>query len=395
MLHTTAGQRAYQWTDSFSDDRSEVFDLPMRDGTTLRTVVNRPKGSPENQTYTAIVDRTPYPYHDMEWIPNLLMPFGFVAVGQRMRGTGLSDGNFSLWMSDANDSQDLGDWIVKQPWSNGKVMTLGASADGIGSLQTVRNSPAWLSAQYVAWATTEMYEVLFPQGTYKQETTEFWMHDLHTQSPEGVEADIDLVHENEMDTPFWWSQVDFDDDTYAKVTFPSSFWAGWYDMFLVGNLLAFEGYNTKSAPMSRHQSSLLVDPVGHCINAQHYFHQNTIFGRSAVAISNMLQTFGVRNEKRSAIKNITFYVMSSDDEEGKKVANYWTSLVEWPKPKMVDFYFHGGRKASIMPPSPVNGVDSDAKSSYRYDPTNPLITRGGNNLPWTLPGEACASVCVK
>ena len=35
-----------------------------------------------------------------------------------------------MWASDRNDSEDLGDWIVQQEWSNGKIMTFGASADG-------------------------------------------------------------------------------------------------------------------------------------------------------------------------------------------------------------------------------------------------------------------------
>ncbi len=87
------------------------------------------------------------------------MPFGFVSVGQDMRGTALSQGNFTMWQSDKNDSQDLGDWIVKQPWSNGKIMTLGASADGIGSLQTPMNNPAWLAAQYVIWGTSVFVSV--------------------------------------------------------------------------------------------------------------------------------------------------------------------------------------------------------------------------------------------
>jgi predicted acyl esterase len=365
----------------------DVFDLPMRDGVKLHTVVNGPIGWKHNgKKYTAVVDRTPYPYHVMEWIPNLFIPFGFVAVGQSMRGTGKSNGNFSMWMSDGNDSEDLGNWIVKQEWSNGKVMSMGTSADGIGCLQTVRSGPSWLSAQFIVWATTQVYEVLFPQGAYKKETTEFWMHDLHTKSPESIKADIQTVQENEMGTPALWDQVDFHDDTYAKVDFPSSFWAGWYDMFLIGNLEAYEGYNTKSAESVRHQSNLVVDPVGHCITGQHFFHQDTIFGRSAVAITNMMQTFGVMDIKRSGIKNITFYVMSSNDDEGKKVANYWTSLETWPKPKMMDFFFHDGGKASILPPSPLNGADAGAKSGYIYDPANPLITNGGNNLPPILPG---------
>ena len=81
------------------------------------------------------MDRSPYGYGDMEWITDIFVPFGYVGVGQDMRGTEKSEGNFSMWHSAATDSRDLGDWIVAQPWSNGVIYTMGASADGLESLQ--------------------------------------------------------------------------------------------------------------------------------------------------------------------------------------------------------------------------------------------------------------------
>ena len=35
-------------------------------------------------------------------------------MGQDMRGTDFRQGDFSIWHSDANDSYDLGEWIIKQ-----------------------------------------------------------------------------------------------------------------------------------------------------------------------------------------------------------------------------------------------------------------------------------------
>lgn len=92
----------------------------------------------------------------MEWIPDIFLPFGYVAVGQDMRGTEKSHGNFTMWMSDSEDSEDLGNWIVNQEWSNGQVMSFGASADGFGSMQMPVNNPKWLTAQYIAWAPAKM-----------------------------------------------------------------------------------------------------------------------------------------------------------------------------------------------------------------------------------------------
>ena len=38
----------------------------------------------------------------MEWITDLFVPFGYVGVGQDMRGTEKSEGNFTMWHSDVS-----------------------------------------------------------------------------------------------------------------------------------------------------------------------------------------------------------------------------------------------------------------------------------------------------
>ena len=55
--------------------------LPMRDGVKLHTLIFFPRGGKDGK-YPAIVDRSPYGYGDMEWITDIFLPFGFVAVGQ-------------------------------------------------------------------------------------------------------------------------------------------------------------------------------------------------------------------------------------------------------------------------------------------------------------------------
>jgi predicted acyl esterase len=155
------------------DDRHEEVMMPCRDGVKLETIINYPRDMDyASPTHTAVMDRSPYGYGDMEWMTDLFLPAGFIAVGQDMRGTEKSEGNFTMWQQDKDDSQDLGNWITSQTWSNGEVMTLGASADGIASYQTPFHDPTWLAAQYIIWAPASMYKVLFPHGCYKQETTE-------------------------------------------------------------------------------------------------------------------------------------------------------------------------------------------------------------------------------
>lgn len=67
-------------------DRELEIMIPMRDGVELHTVIFFPRKMEPGKKYPAIIDRSPYGYHDMEWIPDIFLPFGFVAIGQDMRG---------------------------------------------------------------------------------------------------------------------------------------------------------------------------------------------------------------------------------------------------------------------------------------------------------------------
>ena len=56
-----------------------------------------------------------------------------------------------------------------------------------------------------------------------------------------------------------------------------------YDIFLVGNLEAYRGYNTESDPSVRFTSKLVVDPLGHCQSGAEYFKQDLIAGRTLLS----------------------------------------------------------------------------------------------------------------
>jgi hypothetical protein len=355
--------------------------VSMRDGVELHTVLIFPRGHDGSKKLPVIMDRSPYGYQDLEWITDIFVPFGYVAIGQDMRGTEKSQGNFTMWQADADDSNDMGNWIVQQDWSNGKVMTFGASADGMGSFQTIKENPSWLAAQYVAWAPAEMYQILFPNGAYKQKTAEDWLLGVTMPIPDVVYDNIKTVHENEAHTDFW-KAVELNDKDYSNVKFRSAFWGGWYDLFVLGTIQAYEGYNLKSDPSVQRTSLITIDPLGHCMEGAEFFPQNAVEGRTAVAIAQAFEVFGVMSQVRHNIKNVTFYVMSSNDDAGKKVGQYWTSLETFPTPKLVDFFLHPDGSASVIPPTP----SESSSTSYKYDPADPVPTIGGNNLPDSIGG---------
>lgn len=368
--------------------------IAMKDGTKLHTWIVHPEMVKHHERndehkYPTVMDRSPYGYGDMEWITDLFVPFGYVGVGQDMRGTEKSEGNFTLWHSAADDSRDLGDWIVAQPWSNGVIYTMGASADGLESLQTPKTNPGWLAGQYIIWASSMTYDIFIPQGAYKQKFVEDWLHGLDMPIPEVVNDNINTVYNNEMYSEYW-KQIEEVGDDFKNIKFPSAFWAGWYDIFTVGTLEAWRGYNELSDPSVQKTSKLVVDPLGHCIEGAQFFSPNTFQGRTLLVIMQMFELFGaigkhggIPREKIGAIKNVTFYVMSSSDDLGTAAGQYWTSLETFPEFEAVPYYLSGDGTASTVLPSD----SAPPSTTYKFDPADPIPTLGGNNLPASIGGS--------
>jgi len=195
---------------------------------------------------------------------------------------------------------------------------------------------------------------------------------------------IETIHENENHNETFWSQVELSDEQYKNVKFPTAFWSGWYDLFSSESIVAFDGYNTKSDPSVRYTSTFTMDACGHCSSAGAYFTQDAVQGRTAVIIAQMFATYGIRPVARTEIKNVTFYVMSSNDTAGLSAGQYWTSLDTWPAPKMTKFFLHPGGSLSNLPPAP---MESPKSTTYIYDPNNYQPTAGGNNLPPEIGGD--------
>ena len=337
----------------------------------LHTIVAFPENYLPGFKLTVIMDRSPYGSQRLELINNIYLPFGFITVGQDMRGTGKSEGNFTIWHSDANDSEDAGNWIISQPWSNGKIFTFGVSADGLAAFRTPDNQPSWLKAQYFACTSSVGYEIIYPNGAYLQALADMWM-----RSTVPMEADecLGTIAENEMKTD-WWDALALT-NKYYKINYPAAFWGGWYDIFLVGTLAAYEGYNFQSNPSVRNTAKITIDPLGHCQDAAEYFLKDSVDGRTALSFAQSLELFGVLPVSRPNIKNITFYVMSSNDKAGLIAGQYWSTLDKWPIPVVEKWYLHADKTLSKNPPA----IDEPASTSYVHDPAYPIPTVGGNNL---------------
>jgi len=90
------------------------------------------------------------------------------------------------------------------------------------------------------------------------------------------------------------------------------------------------------------------------------------------------QVYDIRPVARTNVKNVTFYVMSSNDEAGKQAGQFWTTMEQWPAPFTTSYYFHGD--GSVSTSKTEDTATFPASRSFVSDPANPIPTNGGNNL---------------
>jgi len=110
-----------------------------RDGIGLATDLYRPEGS---GPFPVILERTPYdksapsrsertaavaaPRSRAE-VAAYFVAHGYAVAYQDCRGRYRSEGRFTKYLSEAEDGYDTLAWLVRQPWCNGRVATMGLS----------------------------------------------------------------------------------------------------------------------------------------------------------------------------------------------------------------------------------------------------------------------------
>jgi uncharacterized protein len=125
--------------------------LTMEDGVQLHYTVVRPaSGAPvptlfEYSGYSpGIVPDEPYVARFAEGDGS---DGGYAYIGVNLRGTGCSDGIFDFFQpQEARDGARVIDWIIHQPWSNGRVGMIGKSYPGITQLFVAAQQPPGLVA---------------------------------------------------------------------------------------------------------------------------------------------------------------------------------------------------------------------------------------------------------
>jgi putative CocE/NonD family hydrolase len=120
----------------------QSVDVPMRDGTPLRTDIRRPSSGGR---FPVLVYRTPYGRKSAEkeyTTFDRAVERGYAVVVQDVRGRYDSGGEFRPYEHEGHDGFDTIEWAARQSWSNGSVGSFGLSYPGaVQWLAAVENPP--------------------------------------------------------------------------------------------------------------------------------------------------------------------------------------------------------------------------------------------------------------
>jgi putative CocE/NonD family hydrolase len=169
--------------------------IPMRDGVRLAAEVVLPKNLPPDAKIPALLSQTRY-WRAMElripfrWFlkPDILDPYfkdfqpfftshGYAIVLLDVRGTGASFGTCPHpWPEDSiTDAGEVVDWIVAQPWSNGKVGGYGISYLGTtAELLATLDHPAVKGVIPMFNHPDGYTDIAFPGGVFDERFIKRW-----------------------------------------------------------------------------------------------------------------------------------------------------------------------------------------------------------------------------
>ena len=388
--------------------------IRMTDGVALAGSLYRPRGT--DSPLPTILVRLPYGrlrYAEAPYNAIFFAKHGYAALVVDLRGTGDSGGELLPWRDAASDGVQTLDWIARQPWSTGKVGTIGCSA--LGETQLVlgaRNHPGHqaLIASGAGGAVGSAagrysYFGLFEGGVFQLASGFGWFVENGTLRPDAppsrpfdhasllrewpVESLVARVRPAPNGYAEYmrlspadprWRELGFLSDE-DEIHVPSFIINTWGDQ-TVGDALAYAELQRQREAAEGHVTQrVVIAPGGHCRHED--AGERTNFGD--ITLAN-----GDRPWREWYLKWFDFWLRG----QGAGLAdlppysyfmlgeNRWYAADTWP-PKTTRrqrWYLGSAGHANSSRGDGSLSLAADSRASfdvYRYDPQDPAPSRGG------------------
>jgi putative CocE/NonD family hydrolase len=389
--------------------------VPMSDGKRMATDVYRPKDT--SKKYPTIFVRTPYNFNF--WDVKLGAPRdmsteleavkrGYAYVVMNERGHFFSEGQYDILGAPLSDGTDAISWISKQPWSNGKVGTIGCSSTaewqlavaalgnpafttmipqgfgaGVGRVAPYFEQGNWyrggaVQMLFIAWLYGEQNQLrpMFPANMSQQDLIKAskafdlapqlpyidWSAALRhlpemdiikaVDGPNGIFADRMEVStggamiKREPNDPAWYRGGLWHDD--KPINIPGFWFMSWYDVSVGPNLAAYNHVRKTARPEIANQQYAIIAPTLHC--GYKRATENTIVGERSVGDARLDYnnlTYGWFDHFLKGEENGVFSKMPKVRYYTMGI-NKWQSSETWPPAgaQNVEYYLSSGGSAN-------------------------------------------------
>jgi uncharacterized protein len=407
-------------TASSADSLLNVM-VPMRDGVHLATDIYMPDetvAKPASGRWPVLMMRTPYNRKPMAYYKTVTKS-GYVLVVQDVRGTYASEGNFQPMLNEGPDGIDTVAWLIKQPWSDGRVGTFGPSYLGGVQIRLAAEKPPGLVASFAEVAATDQFknEWVYMDGALTGTAT-LWSINMVADAAarmtatelERLRSDFATLGIPTLNFPAlssaavsnklvnslplrdipvirrmpWWPEWvgNWDHPQHFRanetrhrlrnIAVPVLHLGGWYDLFLRNT---YGNYKEISTSAKNHVAAanqrLLIGQWAHDFPACTHCEANATIDVMALQLAWMDRWFkGTKNPLFD--HPVVLYVMGE---------NRWRAEDSWPLPgtQRTRYFLHSQGSANTVDGNGMlsaSAPDDEPADRYTYDPHNPASTPG-------------------
>ena len=417
----TAYQGSHQQYDVLCEPNVRV---PMRDGAELSTDIYFPAagGRRTDGRFPIILERTPYDNSSPSAVTNAryFARRGYICVIQDVRGRFESDGEWYAFAKEAPDGYDTIEWLAAQPWSDGKVGTMGSSYAGSDQSAAATLNPPHLSTMIVGVGASNYYHSSMRQNGAAEQRFQVYAFRMAATSKEaaadpGLKAVIEDAFQRRMpqivdnlplkkgatalsrlhsyeqwatdiirhgDYDDYWKQRGYAISEYYEehADIPTLYLGGWYDSYARNTC---ESY-VKLSKMKQAPQRLLMGPWTHG-GWEVTYSGDVDFGTDSHIHYNDMRLAWFDQYLKGAHTEVVdwppvrIFTMGDGevhrDSNGRMVhGGFWRDERDWPPLDVTptSFFLHSDGGLSLGPPA-----GADRPSTFSYDPDDPVPTMGG------------------
>lgn len=341
---------------------SDNVKVPMRDGVNLAADVYLPAN--RGDKIGCLLEFSPYSATKASTAEKhgtgRAEEWGCAHVWVDCRGLCNSEGVFETWEKRLNDDAwDLLEWISKQPWSNGRVVTVGGSYPGWTQLACLKSGHPALVACAPSVVTFYPYTINYQNGVLIPIFQEAWHSKLAGR------ASWEELTRHPDRTDLYWRQRE-DLGKLAKAKGRVCYQAGWFDMLGIETFRSFAKMPAGSV--------LRVGPWSHGVNT--FDSPDIGYAKKNGSVTEDLEIEFLRSalenrEMKTKPPRIEVYTMGRDA---------WQTLEAWPVPGTEERRLYLAPEGKLTAEAPTLWKNLAARSigkiSFDYYPDDPTPSKG-------------------